>query len=143
MTHDHVIYEDVKRRNVPERALALHFENEEESRGGGRGGVGGGAALLRAEVNRDDATTGLIEMTDTLLTGRTQRRPLASLALADEHVRRAEPLPSHGRRRCRLPARRRPRPVAAPDPVERDVDRLATADGHPERTGARVGADRV
>jgi len=128
-----VIYEDVKRWNVSRRSLALHFEDEEEPRGGVRGRRcrgGVGAALLRAEVDRDDAATRLVQMTDALLAGRTQRSSLASLSLADEHVRRAEALPSHGRR-GRLPAAARPRPVAAgrsSDAVQRDVDGLAAVD---------------
>jgi len=139
-----VIYEDVKRWNVPRRSLALHFEDEEEPRGGVRGRRcrgGVGAALLRAEVDRDDAATRLVEMTDALLAGRTQRSSLASLSLADEHVRRAEALPSHGRR-GRLPAAARPRPVAAgrsSDAVQRDVDGLAAVDRRLSWAGWRRG----
>jgi len=83
-------------------------------------------------------------MTSSLLTCWTQRCPLTTLALADEHVRRAEPLAPHGRcRRRRLPSTRRPRTTVAAEAVQGDVDRLAAANGDAERTRARVGADGV
>jgi len=84
-------------------------------------------------------------MTSSLLTCWTQRRPLTSRALPDEHVRRAEPLATDGRRRRGLAAAdRRPRPAAvAAEAVERDVDGLAGADGDAQRARARVCSDDV
>lgn len=124
------------------RPLTLHFQYEEESPGGRRCRAAG-PTMLSAEMNRNNLAARQIQMTCSLLTRWTQRRALTSVSLAYEHMRWTEALASHGRRRRRLTPGRRPRSTVAAEAVQRDVDRLAAADGDAERTGARVGADRV
>jgi len=113
--------------------LTLHFQYEEQPPGGRRGRAAG-PTMLGAEMNRDNLAARQIKMTSSLLTRWTQRCTLTSFSLADEYVRRAEPLASNGRRRRRLTPGRRPWSAVAAEAVQRDVDRLATADGDAERT---------
>jgi len=110
----------------------LHFQYEEEPPSGRRRGVVGGPAMLSAEVNRDDLAARQIQMASSLLTGRTQRRSLASSSLSDEHVSRTEALASHSRRGSRLPPGKRTAAAGAvaAEAVEGDVDRLASAYCH-------------
>ena len=131
-----------------QRLLALHFQDEEESPCDRRRNVVGGASLLSSEMNRHRATSGQIEMPRSLLAaGRTERRALAALPLADEHMRRAEALSTDGRRRRGLPTGGGgPRSHAArahAEPVQREVHRLAAANGDPERARAGIGGDGV